>query len=232
MLMNELFENYLKEVGAGRPIIFEGGVPIQSPEITKVSAKYINADPDLTPISIEIECNFSVTFDGPKIAQDFQTEQSSDEEEEFTIDNDEDAYDTNVVDKTQVQDKPIKPNVIVDYDAFKYDVIMKNFPTYKVDKKLKDYIRSGQFKMGDFEITAFNYSTQVSDKVLADNFEKYDKKNKSQKKLKFKFGYAIAIEAKSRTPYSKKEIKDFATSFVSQFQKFILVDTDYYTFSK
>ena len=57
-------------------------------------------------------------------------------------------------------------------------------------------------------------------------------KNKSKKKLKIKFGYAIALEAKSRNPYSTKEIRAFCALFIEQFQKFILVDTEFYTFTK
>lgn len=230
--MPDLFEDHLFKLRAGFPILKEGlGTPVTSPDIKRMSVSVINTDPDLVPISFEMECNFNITFDCPKIAEKYNKVEHDDmNDDSYNMDSDEDAYDTNVVDKKTVTKK--EKNVIMDYDEVKYEILLNNFPSYRIKNKINDLIRERKFTMGDFEITAITYSTQVTDKLLISNFEKYDKRNKSKKKLKMKYGYAFAIESKSRQLYSTKEIKEFCISFAKQLQDLILIDTEYYIITK
>ena len=214
--------------------------PIEADKITSI--KIDNSDElYLLPTNIFLQLYFTVRLKSDQILKDYgvmsgyndydenpntpdnNEPESSDEQEptDAQLRGDEDDY-------TPKKKKTYK----VDYNEF-YTYVRKKLSNTNIFYKLRDQVRAGVFKMGNWEINQTVYvpiSGEMSVQRLYKLFVEKDRNNKDRVPIDIKYGIEFSLVAKDDTKYDKNSIISEIKNFVIQFNNYVLTDDDFISF--
>lgn len=104
----------------------------------------------------------------------------------------------------------------VDWEAFYYDVVKKNFSERSILMKAKSVT------IPNFKVVYALYNSESTDKTL-----------NPKRSVKYDFRHTVTLEAIDKNKkYNKKEIAQAAQDFVNKFEPIAYSDTKYYKITK
>lgn len=229
-IMDIYAKKLLKET---KQAIYEDGMKITRPVLTKATMKAFFDDIEMVPTTFQLDFYFNIIFDSQKIREEFSGEDIEAEPE--TLEPEPDDETEKQIQKAMSAETPGKSvrSSYVNYEKFFWDVVRKKLSPNGVENKLRELARAGVIKLQDFSIDNVSESTDSDVKQIFRAFVDQDRKNRQANPISLRYGYSITFAAKNEVrQYSKKECFAVIIEFAPKFEQSILAKTEFYDFDK